>query len=76
MSHFHFLDGTVAEGGLGWSVGERQQLCVARALLRPCSLLLMDEPTAAIDPATEAALLPALASRGRTTITVAVSTIK
>lgn len=66
-------DTVLGEAGLDLSGGQRQRLALARALLLDPTILLLDDPTAAIDPQTEAEILTALkqATSGRTTLIVA-----
>lgn len=63
------LDTVVGERGLRISGGQRQRIALARALVRRPQLLVLDEATTALDPATEAAICQTLEDlRGRITI--------
>ncbi len=51
------LDHLILEGGVGFSGGQKQALLLARLLLRQPNILLLDEPTAAIDDVSEKQLI-------------------
>ena len=54
------LDTRIGEGGYGLSGGQAQRVAIARAFLKNAPLLLLDEPTAHLDPATEGEVLDSL----------------
>ena len=67
------MDTQVGERGKALSVGERQLVALARAYVANPYLLVLDEATSAMDPATEVRLQRALdaVTRGRTTVAIA-----
>jgi ATP-binding cassette subfamily B protein len=69
----HGLDTVVGERGVSLSGGQRQRIALARALVRRPALLLLDDTTSALDPATEARVLGSLRSAlaGTTVVLVA-----
>jgi ATP-binding cassette subfamily B protein len=66
-------DTVIGERGATLSGGERQRLSIARALLKDAPILILDEPTSAVDALTEQLLLEALGRlmQGRTTFLIA-----
>src|SRR3989475_4307568 len=66
------FDTRVGERGMCLSGGERQRISLARAFLKDAPLLILDEPTSAVDVGTEAAIVDAMARlmRGRTTLLI------
>ena len=76
----HGLDAQVGEQGAGLSLGQRQMICFARALIANPALLILDEATSAVDPLTEQrtqrALLALLKDRTSFLVAHRLSTIR
>ena len=73
MSFPDGFDTVLEQGGVNVSGGQKQRLCIARAMLRRPAILILDDSTSAVDSATEAAIRATFAKnlRGTTVIIIA-----
>ena len=67
------LDTVLGRSGDNLSVGQKQRLCIARGLIRDTSVLILDEPTAALDPSTEEALVESLQAASENKLVVVIA---
>lgn len=68
----HGLDTVIGLGGVGLSVGQRQRVALAKALINPRPLVILDEPTAHLDALTESHILSSITELNRAGSTVIV----
>lgn len=67
------LDSPIGDDGFGLSAGQRARLVLARALLSPAPVLLLDEPTAHVDPGSASTIGEVITRLARTRTVIAVS---
>ena len=67
------FDTMLTQGGTNVSGGQKQRLCIARAMLRKPAVLILDDSTSAVDSATEAAIRQSFASNLKDTTVIIIA---
>ena len=67
------LDTVLGSSGNTLSMGQQQRLCIARGLLRDTPILILDEPTASLNPQTENALVESLREAARQRLVIGIA---
>ena len=73
MSFPEGFDTMLAQGGTNVSGGQKQRLCIARAMLRKPAILILDDSTSAVDSATEAAIRSSFARNLKDTTVIIIA---
>ena len=73
MSFPDGFDTNLAQGGVNVSGGQKQRLCIARAMLRRPAVLILDDSTSAVDSATEAAIRASFAKNLKDTTVIIIA---
>lgn len=73
MSFPDGYDTYLGQGGVNVSGGQKQRLCIARALLKNPKILILDDSTSAVDTATDARIRDALKNRMKDTTTIIIA---
>ena len=66
-------DTELGQGGVNVSVGQKQRLCIARALISRPKIIILDDSTSAVDTATDAAIRKALSEELSSTTTIIIA---